>query len=63
MGAIAAAVQACEKRISEACRRAGRGASCATLLAVSKTFPESAVREAWAAGQHRFGESYVQEAL
>jgi pyridoxal phosphate enzyme (YggS family) len=33
------------------------------LLAVSKTFPESAIREAWAAGQRRFGESYVQEAL
>lgn len=63
MGAIAAAVQACEKRISEACRRAGRDASCATLLAVSKTFPESAIREAWAAGQRRFGESYVQEAM
>ena len=63
MGAIAAALQACQNRISEACRQAGRDASCATLLAVSKTFPESAVREAWAAGQRCFGESYVQEAL
>jgi len=63
MGAIAAALQACQNRISEACRQAGRGASCATLLAVSKTFPASAIREAWAAGQRRFGESYVQEAL
>jgi hypothetical protein len=34
-----------------------------TLLAVSKTFPESAIREAYAAGQHCFGESYLQEAL
>lgn len=63
MGAIAAALQACQNRISEACRQAGRDASCATLLAVSKTFPESAVREAWVTGQRCFGESYVQEAL
>ncbi len=63
MGAIAAALQACKNRISGACRQAGRDASCATLLAVSKTFPESAIREAWAAGQRCFGESYVQEAL
>lgn len=63
MGAIAAALQACQNRISGACKQAGRDASCATLLAVSKTFPDSAVREAWLAGQHRFGESYVQEAL
>lgn len=33
------------------------------LLAVSKTFPAVTVREALAAGQHRFGENYVQEAL
>jgi len=63
MGAIAAALQACEDRISGACKQAGRDASCATLLAVSKTFPASAVREAWASGQRRFGESYVQEAI
>lgn len=33
------------------------------LLAVSKTFPAVTVRDAVAAGQHRFGENYVQEAL
>lgn len=33
------------------------------LLAVSKTFPAVTIREALAAGQHRFGENYVQEAL
>ena len=33
------------------------------LLAVSKTFPAEAVREAHAAGQQAFGENYVQEAL
>jgi pyridoxal phosphate enzyme (YggS family) len=37
--------------------------SSVTLLAVSKTFGPDAVREALAAGQHRFGENYVQEAL
>ncbi|MEW5771506.1 MAG: YggS family pyridoxal phosphate-dependent enzyme [Pseudomonadota bacterium] len=63
MGAIAAALQACQDRIDGACGKAARGASCATLLAVSKTFPEVAIREAWRAGQRRFGESYVQEAL
>lgn len=34
-----------------------------TLLAVSKTFPATAVREAYEGGQRAFGESYVQEAL
>jgi len=33
------------------------------LLAVSKTWPAAAVRDAAAAGQRRFGESYVQEAV
>lgn len=32
------------------------------LLAVSKTFPPEAVRQAWQAGQRRFGENRVQEA-
>jgi len=34
-----------------------------SLLAVSKTCPAEAVREAHAAGQRDFGENYVQEAL
>jgi pyridoxal phosphate enzyme (YggS family) len=63
MGTIAAALQACRNRISSACRQADRDASCATLLAVSKTFPATAIREAWEAGQRCFGESYVQEAV
>jgi len=33
------------------------------LLAVSKTFPADAVREAYLAGQTAFGENYLQEAL
>jgi pyridoxal phosphate enzyme (YggS family) len=63
MGAIAAALQACHNRITGACKQVGRNVSCATLLAVSKSFSEAAIREAWAAGQRLFGESYVQEAL
>ncbi len=39
------------------------GVHSVTLLAVSKTQPASAVREAAAAGQRAFGENYVQEAL
>ncbi len=33
------------------------------LLAVSKTFPEHAVREAYASGQRCFGENYIQEGV
>jgi len=42
---------------------AGRPVQSVTLLAVSKTFDADAVRQAHAAGQHAFGENYVQEAL
>ncbi len=34
-----------------------------TLLVVTKTFPASDVREAFAAGECRFGENYVQEGV
>ncbi len=34
-----------------------------TLIAVSKTRPAAVLREAFAAGLHRFGENYLQEAL
>jgi len=33
------------------------------LIAVSKTRPPDAIREAWAHGQRMFGENYVQEAV
>jgi hypothetical protein len=51
------------RRIAEAARRAGRSPDAITLVAVSKTFPIEAVREAWAAGQRDFGENKVQEGL
>jgi hypothetical protein len=50
-------------RIDAAARSAGRNPSSIRLVAVSKTFPIDAVREAYAAGQREFGENRVQEAL
>jgi pyridoxal phosphate enzyme (YggS family) len=45
-----------------AAARAGRRDDEVTLVAVSKTFPADAVREAFAAGLREFGENKVQEA-
>jgi PLP dependent protein len=63
MSSIEGKLQQVRHRIGDACARAGRGVQSVTLLAVSKTQDASAVREAFAAGQHAFGENYVQEAL
>ncbi len=41
----------------------GRSPGCVELLAVSKTRSPEEVRAAFAAGQHAFGENYVQEAV
>jgi PLP dependent protein len=48
-------------RIAGAASSAGRSESDIKLVAVSKGQPASAIREAYAAGQRRFGESYAQE--
>ena len=50
-------------RIRDAARSAGRDPSSIRLIAVSKTFPADAIREACTAGQADFGENRVQEAL
>ncbi|AMB84074.1 YggS family pyridoxal phosphate enzyme [Pseudomonas agarici] len=50
-------------RISAAAQACGRNAADIRLLAVSKTKPAGAVREAHAAGLRDFGENYLQEAL
>ncbi len=42
-------------------RESGRDPLSVQILAVSKTFPAAAVREAWDAGQRLFGENRVQE--
>jgi pyridoxal phosphate enzyme (YggS family) len=55
-------VAAVRDRIARAARRAGRAADEVTLVAVSKTHPAEAVREAFAAGLRHFGENKVQEA-
>ncbi len=56
------ALQDVRAQIAAAARRAGRDPGGVTLLAVSKTFPSSAVRAVHALGQQAFGENYVQEA-
>jgi pyridoxal phosphate enzyme (YggS family) len=63
MTPISANLQAVQTRIASAARTAGRAAETITLLAVSKTFGATLVRECHAAGQCAFGENYVQEAL
>ncbi len=63
MTTIAANLQAVHRRIAAACLVAGRDASDVQLLAVSKTFPASAVVQAIAAGHQQFGENYIQEAV
>jgi pyridoxal phosphate enzyme (YggS family) len=59
---IADRVAAVRERIARAAARGGRRPQDVTLVAVSKTFPAEAVREAFAAGIHDFGENRVQEA-
>lgn len=63
MATIASNLQLVTARINQACSRVGRRPDSVTLLAVSKTFPAETVREAFHAGQRKFGENYVQEAV
>ena len=60
MSPIAANLQAVRRRISEALQGDSRAI---TLVAVSKSQPPEAIREAFAAGCRDFGENYVQDAL
>ncbi len=60
---IAQHLAAVRARIAQAEQRFGRAPGAVDLLAVSKTHPATAIRAAYAAGQRRFGESYLQEAL
>jgi pyridoxal phosphate enzyme (YggS family) len=59
---IAANLADIRARIAKAAEAAGRAASEVTLIAVSKTHDEDAIRAAIAAGQLAFGENRVQEA-
>ena len=50
-------------RIREAAQAVGREPATVGLLAVSKTQPAAAIRDAFASGLRDFGENYLQEAL
>lgn len=50
-----------EKKIAEACERAGRSRDEVTLIAVSKTKPVSMLSEVYDEGVRDFGENKVQE--
>jgi pyridoxal phosphate enzyme (YggS family) len=63
MTTISANLQAVLARIDVAARQHGRDPQDVVLLAVSKTWPVSCIREALAAGQRSFGENYVQEGV
>lgn len=58
---IADSLKAVLERITAACTRIDRDAISVRLMAVSKTFPAEAIREAHSAGQRLFGENRVQE--
>ena len=60
MSPIAVNLQAIRRRISEALQGDSREL---TLVAITKSHPPEAIRDAFAAGLRDFGESYVQEAL
>ena len=63
MSTIADNIGLVSQRIRAAADAVQRDASSIHLLAVSKTKPAQAVREAYAAGQLEFSENYLQEAL
>nr|WP_314878214.1 YggS family pyridoxal phosphate-dependent enzyme [uncultured Pseudomonas sp.] len=63
MSTIADHLGALAARIDSAALACGRDPAIIRLLAVSKTKPAAAVREAYAAGVRDVGENYLQEAL
>jgi pyridoxal phosphate enzyme (YggS family) len=54
-------LQTVRERIARAAERCGRDPSGILLLAVTKVFPASVIRDAYALGVRDFGENYVQE--
>lgn len=63
MSTIADNILQVSSRIRAAAKAAHRDENSIHLLAVSKTKPAQALREAYAAGLRDFGENYLQEAL
>ena len=58
---VAESLAAVRARIDAAAKACGRDPASVALVAVSKTKPPEAIREAYAAGQRAFGENYAQE--
>lgn len=63
MTMIASKLQSVRAQMTDVCQKCGRQPTDVALLAVSKTFPAEAVREAALAGQRAFGENYIQEGV
>ncbi|AKA21828.1 YggS family pyridoxal phosphate-dependent enzyme [Pseudomonas chlororaphis] len=63
MSTIADNISLVSARIRAAAQASQRDETSIQLLAVSKTKPAAALREAYAAGLRDFGENYLQEAL
>ncbi len=60
-GGLAVRLAEVRERISTAAARAGRSPDDILLLAVTKVFPASVIRDAYELGLRDFGENYVQE--
>ncbi|MBQ9767257.1 MAG: YggS family pyridoxal phosphate-dependent enzyme [Lachnospiraceae bacterium] len=58
---IRRAIAEVQEKIAAACKRAGRSSEEVTLIAVSKTMPVEAIREAMECGMKHFGENRPQE--
>lgn len=58
---IASNIATVQSRVQRACNIFERNPASVGILAVSKTKPIAAIREAYAAGQRHFGENYAQE--
>jgi PLP dependent protein len=58
---LAERLAAVQERMARAAEKAGRNPADILLLAVTKVFPASVIREAYAQGLRDFGENYVQE--
>ncbi|WP_241609160.1 YggS family pyridoxal phosphate-dependent enzyme [Rosenbergiella australiborealis] len=63
MTSISLNLRSVEQRIAGIATQCGRAPQEITLLAVSKTKPESDITAAYEAGQRCFGENYVQEGV
>ncbi len=63
MSTLVERLEQIRERMASAAARAGRPAEAVELVAVSKTQPPEALREAFASGQTLFGENRVQEIL